>query len=77
MFKELTLQSASIRRTGVTALDLAYVAAGRYDAFWEYGLSEFDLAAGALLVQEAGGLVSDFNGSHDFLEQGPRCGWRA
>ena len=79
MFKELAVQSAGIRRAGTTSLDLAYVAAGRYDAFWEYGLSEFDLAAGALLVQEAGGLVSDFNGSHDFLERGhivaggPKC----
>src|SRR5690606_32246677 len=61
MFKDLAVQSAGIRRAGTTSLDLAYVAAGRYDAFWEYGLSEFDLAAGALLVQEAGGLVSDFN----------------
>jgi len=52
------------------ALDLAYVAAGRFDAFWESGLSEWDMAAGALLIQEAGGLVSDFTGGHDFLEKG-------
>jgi myo-inositol-1(or 4)-monophosphatase len=79
MFKDLAVQSASIRRTGSASLDLAYVAAGRYDAFWEYGLSEYDMAAGALLVQEAGGLVSDFNGNPDFLEHGhlvaggPKC----
>ncbi len=47
-----------------------YVAAGRFDAFWESGLSEWELAAGALLIQEAGGLVSDFTGGHDFLEKG-------
>lgn len=60
-----------VRQEEFTAsLDLAYVAAGRYDAFWEFGLSEWDMAAGALLVQEAGGLVSDFTGSHEFLEKG-------
>ena len=45
-------------------------AAGRFDAFWEFGLSEWDMAAGALLIQEAGGLVSDFTGGHEFLEKG-------
>ncbi|NVZ76751.1 inositol monophosphatase, partial [Pseudomonas gingeri] len=59
-----------IRRAGAASLDLAYVAAGRFDAFWESGLSEWDMAAGALLIQEAGGLVSDFTGGHDFLEKG-------
>jgi len=58
------------RRAGAASLDLAYVAAGRFDAFWESGLSEWDMAAGALLIQEAGGLVSDFTGGHDFLEKG-------
>ena len=70
MFKDLAAQSSGIRSAGASSLDLAYVAAGRYDAFWQYGLSEWDMAAGSLLIQEAGGLVSDFNGSHDFLEQG-------
>ncbi|MFV0453704.1 MAG: inositol-phosphate phosphatase [Pseudomonas sp.] len=70
MFRSLTGQTAGIRRAGAASLDLAYVAAGRYDAFWEFGLSEWDMAAGALLIQEAGGLVSDFSGSHDFLEKG-------
>lgn len=79
MFKDLTVQSAGIRRAGAASLDLAYVACGRYDAFWEYGLSEWDMAAGALLIQEAGGLVSDFNGDHSFLDSGhivaggPKC----
>ncbi|WP_148711175.1 inositol-phosphate phosphatase [Pseudomonas aeruginosa] len=67
---EGALLAAGIRRAGAASLDLAYVAAGRYDAFWEFGLSEWDMAAGALLVQEAGGLVSDFTGSHEFLEKG-------
>lgn len=62
--------SAGIRRAGSAALDLAYVAAGRLDAFWEYGLREWDLAAGMLLVQEAGGLVSDFQGGSRVLETG-------
>jgi len=70
MFRALTGQTAGIRRAGAASLDLAYVAAGRFDAFWEFGLSEWDMAAGALLVQEAGGLVSDFTGGHDFLEKG-------
>ncbi|UFH50079.1 inositol monophosphatase family protein [Pseudomonas sp. KNUC1026] len=70
MFRSLVGQTAGIRRAGAASLDLAYVAAGRFDAFWESGLSEWDMAAGALLIQEAGGLVSDFTGGHDFLEKG-------
>ncbi|MCY1348562.1 Inositol-1-monophosphatase [compost metagenome] len=70
MFRSLVGQTAGIRRAGAASLDLAYVAAGRYDAFWEFGLSEWDMAAGALLIQEAGGLVSDFTGGHDFLDKG-------
>jgi len=70
MIRALTGQTAGIRRAGSASLDLAYVAAGRFDAFWESGLSEWDMAAGVLLVQEAGGLVSDFNGGHEFLEKG-------
>jgi len=70
MFRSLVGQTAGLRRAGAASLDLAYVAAGRYDALWEFGLSEWDMAAGALLIQEAGGLVSDFNGGHDFLEKG-------
>jgi myo-inositol-1(or 4)-monophosphatase len=70
MFRSLVGQTAGIRRAGAASLDLAYVAAGRYDAFWEFGLSEWDMAAGVLLIQEAGGLVSDFTGGHQFLEKG-------
>ena len=62
--------SAGVRRAGAAALDLAYVAAGRLDAFWELGLSKWDMAAGALLVQEAGGLVGDLAGGADFMESG-------
>ena len=70
MFRALIGPTAGLRRAGAASLDLAYVAAGRYDAFWEFGLSEWDMAAGALLVQEAGGLVSDFTGDHQYLEKG-------
>lgn len=70
MFKDLAAHSAGVRSAGVASLDLAYVASGRYDAFWQHGLSESDVAAGALLIQEAGGLISDFNGGHDFLDRG-------
>jgi len=70
MFRSLVGQTSGLRRAGAASLDLAYVAAGRFDAFWEFGLSEWDMAAGALLIQEAGGLVSDLSGGHDFLEKG-------
>lgn len=70
MFRALLRDSAGIRRPGSAALDLAYVAAGRLDGFWEIGLNIWDMAAGVLLVQEAGGLVSDFAGGHDFLGTG-------
>jgi len=69
-FKALFPMTAGIRRPGSAALDLAYVAAGRLDGFWEIGLSPWDMAAGVLLVQEAGGLVSDFGGGDDFLDTG-------
>ena len=61
---------AGVRRAGAAALDLAYVACGRLDAFWELGLSPWDMAAGALLIQEAGGLVADLKGEQTFLESG-------
>jgi myo-inositol-1(or 4)-monophosphatase len=70
MFKALIVDSAGIRRPGSAALDLAYVAAGRLDGFWEIGLKPWDMAAGILLVREAGGLVSDFTGGHDYLKSG-------
>ena len=55
---------------GSAALDLAYVAAGRFDGFWEFGLSPWDMAAGILLVREAGGYVSDMAGGHDMMASG-------
>ena len=70
MFRKVTLNCAGIRRPGAAALDLAYVAAGRFDGFWEMGLAPWDMAAGTLLVQEAGGLVGDFSGESGFFESG-------
>ncbi len=76
---QLAGQCAGIRRAGAASLDLAYVAAGRLDAFWEMGLAKWDMAAGALLVREAGGLVADIDGSDNFMESGnivcgnPKC----
>ncbi len=70
MFKVLTADSAGIRRAGSAALDLAYVAAGRMDGFWEIGLKPWDMAAGILLIQEAGGAVTDFSFKDRFMESG-------
>jgi len=70
MLRDLTKETAGVRRPGSAALDFAYVAAGRLDGFWELGLSEWDFAAGALLVQEAGGVVSDIGGGSRHLETG-------
>jgi len=70
MFRKVTPNCAGIRRPGAAALDLAYVAAGRFDGFWEMGLSPWDVAAGSLLIQEAGGLVGDFSGEGGYLESG-------
>jgi myo-inositol-1(or 4)-monophosphatase len=70
MLKTLTRETAGIRRPGSAALDFAYVAAGRLDGFWELGLSEWDFAAGSLLVQEAGGTVSDIRGGSRHFESG-------
>ena len=70
IFRELTRRTAGLRRPGAASLDLAYVACGRYDGFWEFGLSPWDMAAGALLVTEAGGLVSDLHGEPGWLHGG-------
>ncbi|MBT6348040.1 MAG: inositol monophosphatase, partial [Proteobacteria bacterium] len=69
-FQSLLPKTSGIRRAGAAALDLAYVAAGRLDGFWEFGLKPWDMAAGALLIREAGGLVADVSGGQDFLENG-------
>ena len=69
-FSKILGLSADIRRSGSAALDLAYVACGRLDGYWEYDLKEWDLAAGALLVQESGGLVGDITGRETHLESG-------
>jgi myo-inositol-1(or 4)-monophosphatase len=68
--KAVMQHSSGVRRAGAAALDLAYVAAGRMDAFWEMGLSPWDMAAGALLIQEAGGMVGDLSGDAGWLEKG-------
>jgi myo-inositol-1(or 4)-monophosphatase len=68
--KNIMEKSAGVRRAGAAALDLAYVACGRLDAFWELGLSPWDMAAGALLIQEAGGLVGDLRGEEGWLDAG-------
>ena len=65
--------SSGVRRAGAAALDLAYVACGRLDAFWELGLAPWDMAAGVLLIQEAGGLVGDLKGEQTFMESGDIC----
>jgi myo-inositol-1(or 4)-monophosphatase len=68
--RSLAEQSSGIRRLGVASLDLAYLAAGRFDAFWEMHLKPWDIAAGILLVKEAGGLLSDFQGTDNYLKNG-------
>jgi len=67
VLKHFIKRTRGIRRIGAAALDLAYVASGRYDAYFEYSLHPWDVAAGILLVEEAGGVVSDFKGGNDCL----------
>lgn len=67
MFKWAMTNARGVRRLGSAAADLAYVACGRFDAFWEYDLKPWDVAAGALIVSEAGGNVSDYKGGSDYL----------
>lgn len=69
-FEALFGKCAGVRRSGSAALDLAYVACGRLDGFWEFGLRPWDIAAGTLLIQEAGGLISDPAGGEDYLKHG-------
>lgn len=69
-FEALLGQCASVRGTGSAALDLAYVASGRLDGFWKFGLKPWDIAAGSLLIQEAGGLIGDLNGGEEYMRRG-------
>lgn len=70
MLCKVIKNTAGVRRPGSAALDLAYVAAGRLDAFWETGLKSWDLAAGSLILREAGAMISGLDGSENFLETG-------
>ena len=70
LFKQVSSRAAGLRRPGAAAIDLAYVAAGRYDGFFEMGLMPWDAAAGSLLITEAGGYVGNFQGEGDFLFKG-------
>jgi myo-inositol-1(or 4)-monophosphatase len=70
MFADFFQDAADMRRAGSAALDLAYVAAGRLDGFWEIGLAPWDMAAGVLIIREAGGLVGDFSGNENFMQSG-------
>ena len=70
MLKAVIASTAGVRRPGAASLDLAYVAAGRLDGFWELGLQPWDMAAGSLLVQEAGGIVTSLSGNDDYVETG-------
>lgn len=72
-FRKVAAKTSGIRRPGSAALDLAWVACGRYDGFWETGLKAWDIAAGALLVFEAGGLLTDLSGGEKWLEKGSIC----
>lgn len=73
ILKDMMQKTAGLRRPGSAALDLAYTAAGRYDGFFETGLKSWDIAAGCLLITEAGGLVSDLQGNDSYLKSGHLC----
>jgi myo-inositol-1(or 4)-monophosphatase len=70
MVRDFIKNTSGIRRAGSASLDLAHVACGRFDGFWEFSLSPWDIAAGCLLIQEAGGLVTDLQGEQDFMQNG-------
>ena len=67
VFNELMHKSHGVRRLGSAAVDLAYVACGRFELFYEYGLQPWDVAAGAFLIKQAGGQVTDFKGGNDYV----------
>ncbi len=68
--RTLTTETTGIRRTGAAAVDLAWTAAGRFDAYWEHGIEPWDMAAGIVLIREAGGIATDLAGGHNMLETG-------
>ncbi len=68
LFEKFIYKSQAVRRDGSAALDLCYVACGRYDGFWELGLNPWDTAAGVVILREAGGAVTDFSGSQFNLD---------
>jgi myo-inositol-1(or 4)-monophosphatase len=70
MLRSLTAKTSGVRSAGASSLDLAYVAAGQLDALWEFALEPWNIAAGSLLITEAGGLVGDFQGNTGYLESG-------
>lgn len=70
IFRDVAQRTAGMRRPGAASLDLAWVACGRIDGFWELGLSPWDMAAGTLLITEAGGLVGDLSGEPDYMKTG-------
>jgi len=70
MLAAVLRHTAGVRRPGAAAIDLAWLAAGRYDGFWEFGLNTWDIAAGSLILREAGGLISELEGDGDYLESG-------
>ena len=69
-FNQLFQQVSGIRRAGSAALDLCYVACGRFDGFWELDLHAWDIAAGSIIIEEAGGRITDFSGGENVLETG-------
>ena len=73
IFRDVMQKTAGLRRPGSAALDLAYTAAGRFDGFFETGLKPWDIAAGCLLITEAGGMVGDLQGNDGFLKSGHLC----
>lgn len=72
-FAAVMARAGNLRRLGAAALDLCFVASGSYDGFWERGLKPWDMAAGVLIIREAGGFVSDADGGQDFLSSGSIC----
>ena len=70
IFKDFFLEVADMRCSGSPALDLAYVASGRVDGFWQFGLKPWDIAAGELLLKESGAMMTDFNGGNDYMKSG-------